>query len=184
MLHMVQCTSSTPQVKSIILNPILAFPEYPQCSDLVVQPIKDVIDSLLVHFSPKKNRSASWLHQHHAGSNIRSLPHHCCMYYNVVCISVSICNSSAVIVIRNVQRKLNMTRPPDLRSLCKASASIFLSVEWHLCTANPLIALRFVVCECYPVGEVHLRYFATVSVDNVELSLLLDAHRWDTDEPE
>ena len=54
MLHMVQCTSSTPQVKSIILNPILVFPEYPQCSDLVVQPIKDVIDSLLVHFSPKK----------------------------------------------------------------------------------------------------------------------------------
>ena len=49
MLHMVQCTSSTPQVKSIILSPILVFPEYPQCSDLVVQPIKDVIVSLLVH---------------------------------------------------------------------------------------------------------------------------------------
>ena len=49
MLHMVQCTPSTPQVKSIILNPILVFPEYPQCSDLVVQPIKDVIVSLLVH---------------------------------------------------------------------------------------------------------------------------------------
>lgn len=47
------------EVQSRILNPIPVFPEYPQCSDLVVQPTKDVIDSLHIRFPSKR------IDQHH-----------------------------------------------------------------------------------------------------------------------